>query len=248
MLSFPRDLMVDIHCPGRIVLGPDQRRVRRLRPAGTVETVKQMTGLPIHYLVTIDYRGFIQTVDKLGGVWMDIDRRYFNDNSGGGPTFPPIDLQPGYQELTGRQALVRPLPAHRLRPLPNRAPAAVHARDQGAALELVQGDGDPQAHRRRAQERQDRQGRRQGARARRDSAWALFALQLPPGRVYQSKIEGLSGYNQLTTDPANIQSAVEEFQTPDVDAGEEGDRRRIGAAAEARRSPRRPRVGPRSSP
>ena len=106
MLSFPRDLMVDIHCPGRGSFpGPINSAYALCGLPGTVETVKRLTGVPIHYLVTIDYRGFIQTVDKLGGVWLDIDRRYFNDNSGGGPTFPPIDLQPGYQELTGRQAL-----------------------------------------------------------------------------------------------------------------------------------------------
>ena len=105
-MSFPRDLMVDIHCPGRSVFpGPINSAYALCGLQGTVETVKQLTGLPVHYLVTIDYQGFIQTVDKLGGVWIDVDRRYFNDNSGGGPTFPPIDLQPGYQQVSGRGAL-----------------------------------------------------------------------------------------------------------------------------------------------
>ena len=100
-MSFPRDLMVDIHCPGRSAFpGPINSAYALCGLQGTVETVKQLTGLPINYLVTINFRGFIQIVDKLGGVWIDVDRRYFNDNSGGGPTFPPIDLQPGYQQLT----------------------------------------------------------------------------------------------------------------------------------------------------
>ena len=42
---------------------------------------------------------------QVGGVWMDVDRRYFNDNSQGGPTYPTIDLQPGYQKLSGQGAL-----------------------------------------------------------------------------------------------------------------------------------------------
>src|SRR5207247_20388 len=45
-------------------------------------------------------------VNKLGGVWMDIDRRYYNKNVGTGSTnFANIDLQPGYQRMTGKKAL-----------------------------------------------------------------------------------------------------------------------------------------------
>ena len=41
------------------------------------------------------------------GVWIDVDRRYFNDNAGLSPTFgyAKINLQPGYQLLTGGSAL-----------------------------------------------------------------------------------------------------------------------------------------------
>src|SRR5439155_21743202 len=48
--------------------------------------------------------GFIQVVDKLGGVYMDVDRRYFSDHTG--PTgYAAINLQAGYQRLSGKQAL-----------------------------------------------------------------------------------------------------------------------------------------------
>ena len=81
-----------------------------MRPTGTVETVKALTGLPINYLITVNFRGFTQVVDKLGGVWIDVDRRYFNDNSDGYDRYAAIDLQPGYQRLFGRHgAVVRPL-------------------------------------------------------------------------------------------------------------------------------------------
>ena len=38
---------------------------------------------------------------------MDVDRRYFNDNAGVSPEFgyAKINLQPGYQRLTGGAAL-----------------------------------------------------------------------------------------------------------------------------------------------
>jgi LCP family protein required for cell wall assembly len=219
MLSFPRDLIVPIHCPGRTFSGAINAAYAECGLQGTVQTVKRLTGLPIHYIVTIDYRGFIQTVDKLGGVWMDIDRRYFNDNSQGGPTFPPIDLQPGYQELTGREALsfvryrhtdsdIYRIERQRLfmRALKERLSSSFKV----TAIPKLTG----------VARKNVKIGKGGGAALEPDEfrGWTLFALQLPPGRVYQSKIEGLVGYNQLTTDPANIQAAVEEFQTPDVEA------------------------------
>ena len=99
--------MVDIQCPGRSPFpGPINSAYALCGLQGTVETVKQLTGLPVHYLVTIDYRGFIQTVDKMGGVWIDVDRRYFNRNVGTPATnFASIDVQAGYQRLCGADAL-----------------------------------------------------------------------------------------------------------------------------------------------
>ena len=47
-----------------------------------MQTVRDLTGLPINYLITVNFRGFKQIVNRLGGVWIDVDRRYFNDNAG----------------------------------------------------------------------------------------------------------------------------------------------------------------------
>jgi LCP family protein required for cell wall assembly len=109
LLSFPRDLRVELHCPNR------QTYVDRINAAysacgtvGTLQTIKALTGLPVNYVITVDFRGFKQVVDKLGGVWMDVDRRYFNDNAGlvsGVNTFATIDLHAGYQRLSGSDAL-----------------------------------------------------------------------------------------------------------------------------------------------
>ena len=77
MLSFPRDLIVDGRCPdGRTFTGKINAAYAYCGPSGTLETVRSVTGLQIHYLIAVNFEGFRQTVDKLGGVWVDIDRRY----------------------------------------------------------------------------------------------------------------------------------------------------------------------------
>ena len=48
--------------------------------------------------------------------------------------------------------------------------------------------------------------------------YALFAYGLPSGHFFQSKIEGLSGTNELSAPTANIAAAVQAFETPDVEA------------------------------
>src|SRR5204862_132200 len=82
MLSFPRDLMTTVKCPGH----PDvQERINyafsECGAAGSVETVRALTGLPINYFVTVNFRGFMDLVNNLGGVWVDIDHRYHCDPS-----------------------------------------------------------------------------------------------------------------------------------------------------------------------
>lgn len=101
MLSFPRDLYVNIPGHGQSKIndayalgGPDL----------TLQTVKELTGLDTNFLVTVDFIGFRGIVDTLGGVYVDVDRHYFNDNSGG-EIFSAIDVQSGYQRLDGRDAL-----------------------------------------------------------------------------------------------------------------------------------------------
>ena len=39
---------------------------------------------------------------NIGGVWLDVDRRYYNPEGSG---YAAIDLQPGYQKLNGQDAL-----------------------------------------------------------------------------------------------------------------------------------------------
>ena len=73
-------------------------------PDGTLETVQKLTGLSVNYLITINFHGFKLLVNKLHGVYMQVDHRYINTQ--GGPSgYATIDLEPGYQRLDGQQAL-----------------------------------------------------------------------------------------------------------------------------------------------
>jgi LCP family protein required for cell wall assembly len=102
MLSFPRDLYVQI--PG---YGMDKiNAAYSLGTAKTIETVEELTGEKVNEYVVVDFTGFERLVDQVGGVYLDVDRRYFNQNIGTAETnFSSIDLDPGYQKLDGSDAL-----------------------------------------------------------------------------------------------------------------------------------------------
>src|SRR5438552_16119662 len=105
LLSRPRDMRVAIHCPGRSVwYDKINAAYPTCGPLGSLETVKALTNVQIDYLLSVNFLGFIQVVDKLGGVYMDVDRRYFNNHRV--PTgYAGINLEAGYQRLSGKQAL-----------------------------------------------------------------------------------------------------------------------------------------------
>ena len=110
VMSIPRDLEVDIPGCGR-------QKINQAYACGgprrTVTTIKQLferaTGkpFPITNVINVNFGGFRRAVNYIGGVYVDVDRRYFNDNSAPGPGGPyaTIDIQPGYQKLKGQDAL-----------------------------------------------------------------------------------------------------------------------------------------------
>jgi LCP family protein required for cell wall assembly len=100
MLSVPRDLRVSI--PGH---GMD--RINTAYSYGgadlSVKTFKEVTGLPINHFMDVNFVGFVTIVDALGGVYLDVDRRYYGDTDVTGHM--SIDLKAGYQKLNGHDAL-----------------------------------------------------------------------------------------------------------------------------------------------
>ena len=60
--------------------------------------------MPINYVITVDFHGFKLLVNKLHGVYIDVDHRYLNTVGGPGG-YAKIDLHPGYQKLDGQESL-----------------------------------------------------------------------------------------------------------------------------------------------
>jgi LCP family protein required for cell wall assembly len=106
LLSFPRDLVVPIYCGHGPTGAVDRINTAwtTCGPTGTVATVAALTGITPNYLITVDFHGFKLLVNKLHGVYMDVDHRYLN-TQGGPYGYAKIDLEPGYQKLDGQQAL-----------------------------------------------------------------------------------------------------------------------------------------------
>jgi LCP family protein required for cell wall assembly len=102
LLSIPRDLKVAI--PGHGV-----RKVNESFSLGgsklVVETLTQLLDVPINHVINIRFDSFAQAVNQLGCIYVDVDQRYFNDNTQIGEKFAVIDLQPGYQRLCGQDSL-----------------------------------------------------------------------------------------------------------------------------------------------
>ena len=98
MISFPRDLRVEIPDHGIDKLNAAYAYGG---PALTVKTVEWLTGVDIDEYLEVDFAAFADITDSLGGVYLDVDRRYFNDDS----QWELIKLSPGYQLLDGASAL-----------------------------------------------------------------------------------------------------------------------------------------------
>ena len=108
VMSIPRDLAVQVPGRGRDKINSAfENGGERL----TVKTVKKLfedaTGddFPINNVISVEFGSFRRAVDYIGGVYVDIDRDYFNDNSGGGEPYAAIDVDAGYQKLKGQDAL-----------------------------------------------------------------------------------------------------------------------------------------------
>jgi polyisoprenyl-teichoic acid--peptidoglycan teichoic acid transferase len=105
VMSIPRDLKAEI--PGH---GTDKINAAYSLggPKLAVQTVRQLLDIPINHVVNVNFGGFTRAVKRLGCFYIDVDRRYFNDNNppaGGGGRYATIDIEPGYQRLCGLDSL-----------------------------------------------------------------------------------------------------------------------------------------------
>jgi LCP family protein required for cell wall assembly len=95
IVSIPRDTRVQLKggavdkiCAGNYLGGPKY----------AVEVVEKLMDTKIDYYVEMNFKGFKEIVDTLGGVTINVPQRMYK------PT-EDIDLYPGTQKLNGRQAL-----------------------------------------------------------------------------------------------------------------------------------------------
>lgn len=98
ILSIPRDTRVKISGVG---IEKINAAMAYGGPSLAVKTVKEFLGVPIHNYVVINYKGFREIVDALGGIEMNIEKPMkYNDNAGN----LHIDIKPGLQVLDGKKA------------------------------------------------------------------------------------------------------------------------------------------------
>jgi LCP family protein required for cell wall assembly len=99
LLSLPRDLKVEI--PG---YGTDKLNAA-YSLGGARLTLRTIRGLDpklkINHVINVDFHGFSKAVNSLGCIYVDVDRRYYNQSN----SYSKIDIQPGYQRLCGQDAL-----------------------------------------------------------------------------------------------------------------------------------------------
>jgi LCP family protein required for cell wall assembly len=217
MLSFPRDLVVPVYCNNGFVANDRiNSAYARCKATGTLDTVRNLTKLPINYLITVNFHGFKQIVDDVGGVWLDIDRRYYNKNVGTAATnFANINLQPGYQQLAGGNALDFVRYRHTdsdfyrlarqqafVRALKEQVSQHFNPLDLPKIVSAITDNVEVGAKRRFS-----------------DStvlSYAKLALTLPGGHFLQVRIDNVSGYSELAAPASAIQKAVTSFINPDV--------------------------------
>jgi len=224
LLSFPRDLVVPRVCPGHVTV---EDRINSAYavcgPKGTLATVKALTGLDVNYLITVNFHGFKDIVDRVGGVWMDVDRRYYNKNVGtAGTNYADIDLHAGYQRLNGVQALAFVRYRHTDSDIYRTArqqffltalkqqvrrnfsiyglPGLIDTIANN--VEIGAGGGD--------------------LSLKTIKSYAFFAYGLPSGHIFRTQIDGFQPYGlanaELIASQSSIQKAVQDFSSPDVGA------------------------------
>jgi LCP family protein required for cell wall assembly len=108
-LSIPRDLRVDI--PG-FGSGKINSANQFGGPALTLATVRNLTGLPIHHAVVVDFDGFKDLIDALGGIEVNVPKPILSNkfDCPHSPercaTWEGWRFGKGTQHMDGRRALI----------------------------------------------------------------------------------------------------------------------------------------------
>ncbi len=239
LLSFPRDLLTPLYCPAKDGGDPVVQGRGKINSAyaicgsqGSLATVKELTGLPVNYLITVDFHGFKQVVDRVHGVWLDVDRRYYNKNVGSAATnYADINLRPGYQRLNGTRALEFVRYRHTdsdlyrlarqqefVKALKQQISSGVSFTDLPKIVTAITDNVEVGV------------GGGRTLQGRTVLSYALFAYELPNGHFFQTKLDNLGqdAYFNIIASEQSIQDAVQQFQSPDVSASEKATAAALG--------------------
>lgn len=110
MLSIPRDLSVDIP-------GYGWRKINHANAFGEWEkegygpilasqVVSNISGQPIHYYVRVDFNGFVEFIDEIGGIDVNVERSFTDYQYPAGPDeYQVVSFEAGVQHMNGDAAL-----------------------------------------------------------------------------------------------------------------------------------------------
>ena len=205
MMSIPRDLQVQM--PGYSGVQKIDWALSEGGPKLSIRVVRQVLGVPINHYVLVFWQGFFDIVQQVGGVYTQVDRRYYNPV---GDSWTPIDLHPGYQLLNGNQALqyvrFRHLDTDIVREsrqqkflldLRQQATASLSIADTPALLGAVSGSLQTDVH---------------------DVTTVInlarFVLGLPKGRIYRTTLDVTLGPSFVYASQTQIQASVQRYLHP----------------------------------
>jgi LCP family protein required for cell wall assembly len=108
MLSIPRDMYADIpgHYGTKInaahAFGEDQSEGGG--PELMKQTLEQTLDIPIHYFMRVDFTGFVQAIDTVGGVDLFVEEAVYDTHFSGDSGYI-VDVDEGWQYFDGTRAL-----------------------------------------------------------------------------------------------------------------------------------------------
>ncbi len=110
MISIPRDLYISLG-------GKVYQKINSVHAYGEIqrpgqganlasEAVEQVTGLPVHYYIRVDFEGFKKIVDILGGIDVYVERSFY-DPAYPGPNYgyQTVSFAKGWNHMNGDEAL-----------------------------------------------------------------------------------------------------------------------------------------------
>lgn len=101
LLSIPRDLYAYVPYIG------DYTKINHAHfhggPTAAVETVENLLDIPVDYYMRVDFEGFLEVIDTIGGIHFDVPYEFYESDSTDKKN--SIHLLPGYQKVNGEEAL-----------------------------------------------------------------------------------------------------------------------------------------------